>query len=75
MRHGEYQCLSSSVPKVKVKPYIFFQLQMLTSVQTLKRANVIPKRCVTTLTGRTSVAVLVAIGAMEETAQVQTSQP
>ena len=48
---------------------------MLTSVQTLKPANVIPKRCVTTLTGRTSVAVLVAIGAMEETAQVQTSQP
>ena len=47
---------------------------MLTSVQTLKRANVIPKRSVTTLTGRTSVAVLVAIGAMEETAQVQTSQ-
>lgn len=48
---------------------------MLTSVQTLKRANVIPKRCVTTLTGRTSVAVLVAIGAMEETAQVQALQP
>lgn len=50
-------------------------VKMLTSVQTLKRANVIPKRSVTTLTGRTSVAVLVAIGAMEETAQISMSVP
>ena len=45
---------------------------MLMNVQTLKQTNVIPKRCAPTLTARMSVAVLLVIKAMGETAQVYT---
>ena len=40
------------------------------NVQALKQTNVTPTHCVPTLTGRTSVAVLVDIREMGETAQV-----